>query len=94
MRLRRSTEQMISDPISLYIVSNDKKEAEGQIYIDDYKTFNYVIKNESCLKKIKLSNNIISSLPENDCKYTSSEYIERIEILNYDKPSSTFFYKI
>ncbi|KAF3336798.1 putative glucan 1,3-alpha-glucosidase [Carex littledalei] len=40
-RFRRSSTQMVNDPYTLVIALNSSKSAEGELYIDDGKSFEY-----------------------------------------------------
>jgi len=42
LRVRRTSSQMEADPITLFIALNDQNVAEGDIYVDDGKTFDYI----------------------------------------------------
>ena len=41
MRVRRSSTQMESDPITLFVALDGQSKAQGDIYIDDGKSFDY-----------------------------------------------------
>jgi len=57
-RIRKSSELMFYDPFTLIIALDENNQAQGEIYVDDGKTFNFA-KGEFIHKKVQFLNNCI-----------------------------------
>ncbi|KAH7292375.1 hypothetical protein KP509_29G065300 [Ceratopteris richardii] len=88
-RPRRSSSQMVDDPYTLVIALNNAHEAEGEIYIDDGKTFNFA-EGAYIHRKFTFSQGSLKSSGINGQRngkvFTSSSLIERIVILGLELP--------
>lgn len=90
-RYRRSSTQMLNDPYTLIIALNSTQEAEGELYIDDGKSFDFV-KGAYIHRRFVFSNGKLSShnlAPLGDRQYESDTIIERIIVLGYTSSSKT-----
>lgn len=95
-RFRRSSTQMINDPYTLVIALNSTQEAEGELYIDDGKSFEFLqgayIHRRFVFSNGKLSSsNVVGpsslSLGKQD-RFSSDCIIDRIIILGYSLGST------
>ncbi|XP_015240150.1 PREDICTED: neutral alpha-glucosidase AB isoform X3 [Cyprinodon variegatus] len=87
LRVRRSSACMEDDPYTLYVALDNRRTAEGELYIDDGHTFNFE-KREFILRKFSFTNNVLSSVNlEPDAQFTTKSWVERIIILGASKPS-------
>uniref|UniRef100_A0A1D1Z7Q4 Probable glucan 1,3-alpha-glucosidase n=1 Tax=Anthurium amnicola TaxID=1678845 RepID=A0A1D1Z7Q4_9ARAE len=82
-RFRRSSTQMVKDPFTLVIALNSSLEAEGELYVDDGKSFDY--EHGAYIHRHFLFSNrtLLSSsgAPSKPDKFSSDCVIERIIIL-------------
>ncbi|MQL90677.1 hypothetical protein Taro_023279 [Colocasia esculenta] len=83
-RFRRSSTQMVEDPFTLVIALNSSVEAEGELYVDDGKSFDYEL-GAYIHRRFTFSNQILSSSSiaplSSSKKFSSDCVIERIIIL-------------
>ncbi|XP_038142485.1 neutral alpha-glucosidase AB isoform X4 [Cyprinodon tularosa] len=87
LRVRRSSACMEDDPYTLYVALDNRRTAEGELYIDDGHTFNFE-KREFIHRKFSFTNNVLSSVNlEPDAQFTTKSWVERIIILGASKPS-------
>ncbi|XP_009609691.1 probable glucan 1,3-alpha-glucosidase [Nicotiana tomentosiformis] len=92
-RLRRSSTQMENDPYTLVIALNSSQAAEGELYIDDGKSFEFkqgaFIHRRFTFSKGKLtSSNAAPSSAEND-RFSSECTVERIILLGLSPGAKT-----
>lgn len=92
-RLRRSSTQMENDPYTLVIALNSSQAAEGELYIDDGKSFEFkqgaFIHRRFTFSKGKLtSSNAAPSSAEND-RFSSECTVERIILLGLSPGATT-----
>lgn len=92
-RLRRSSTQMENDPYTLVISLNSSQAAEGELYIDDGKSFEFkqgaFIHRRFTFSKGKLtSSNAAPSSAEND-RFSSECTVERIILLGLSPGAKT-----
>lgn len=88
-RVRRSSDCMKDDPITLYVAISPQGTAEGELYLDDGHTFNYQTQKEYLHRKFTFSGNTLTSSSADPQGYfETSIWIERVVILGAGKPAS------
>lgn len=84
-RPRRSSTQTVNDPYTLVIALNSAYEAEGELYIDDGKTFDFAagayIHRKFTFSQGRLTSTSIKSRKNGNKEFTSSCVVERIIVL-------------
>lgn len=84
-RPRRSSTQMVNDPYTLVIALNSAHEAEGELYIDDGKSFDFeegaYIHKKLIFTQGRLTSTNIKASKKGSKHFTSSCVVERIIIL-------------
>ncbi|KAI0523398.1 hypothetical protein KFK09_005793 [Dendrobium nobile] len=84
-RFRRSTTQMANDPYTLVIALNSSLAAEGELYIDDGKSYDFeqgaYIHRRFVFSNGKLTSSTIHSASLREKKFSSSCTVERIILL-------------
>eukprot|EP01121_Diplochlamys_sp_Union-15-3_P010462 TRINITY_DN2937_c0_g2_i5.p1 TRINITY_DN2937_c0_g2~~TRINITY_DN2937_c0_g2_i5.p1 ORF type:complete len:647 (-),score=113.04 TRINITY_DN2937_c0_g2_i5:37-1704(-) len=87
MRARRSSSQMVDDPYTLFIALDRNKEASGELYVDDGKTFEYrngkYIRRKFDLTK-ENANLRLTPIPVGDGNFSLSNKLERIVVRGID----------
>ncbi|XP_066514405.1 neutral alpha-glucosidase AB isoform X2 [Hoplias malabaricus] len=88
-RVRRSSACMENDPYTLYVALNPQGTAEGEIYIDDFHTFNFEKEKQFIHRRLHFSDNTLSSSNlDPDSKFTTAAWIEKVIILGASRPTS------
>jgi mannosyl-oligosaccharide alpha-1,3-glucosidase len=91
LRIRRSSTQMKKDPFTLRIAMNHENKANGTIYIDDGKTFDYK-KGEYIKRNFIFENNVLKNVEcgcsKRNKNYSIQNLIERIIIFGIKKPQN------
>nr|AOQ26251.1 AGL2 [Actinidia deliciosa] len=86
-RFRRSSTQMENDPYTLVIALNSTQEAEGELYIDDGKSFEFAkgayIHRRFVFSNGKLTSSNTSPSASGKSRFSSDCLIERIILLGY-----------
>ncbi|XP_057728755.1 probable glucan 1,3-alpha-glucosidase [Arachis stenosperma] len=86
-RFRRSSTQMTNDPYTLVIALNSSQEAEGELYIDDGSSFNFLqgayIHRRFIFKDGKLTSLDLASASNGNARYPVNTVIERIILLGH-----------
>ncbi|KAF5751733.1 Glycosyl hydrolases family 31 protein isoform 1 [Tripterygium wilfordii] len=86
-RFRRSSTQMINDPYTLVIAVNSSLAAEGELYVDDGKSFEFekgaYIHRRFVLSNGKLTSSNMASVPSGKSMFFSECIVERIILLGY-----------
>ncbi|XP_054807116.1 probable glucan 1,3-alpha-glucosidase [Prosopis cineraria] len=86
-RFRRSSTQMINDPYTLVIALNSSQAAEGELYIDDGSSFNFLqgayIYRRFVFADGKLTSVNLAPASQGSVQYHSNAVIERIVLLGY-----------
>lgn len=86
-RYRRSSTQMVNDPYTLVIALNSSQAAEGELYIDDGKSFEFMqgayIHRRFIFSKGKLTSMNLAPTSNGKSKFSSKCVIERIILLGY-----------
>ncbi|KAI9114330.1 hypothetical protein K1719_014558 [Acacia pycnantha] len=86
-RFRRSSTQMINDPYSLVIALNSSQAAEGELYIDDGSSFDFLqgayIHHRFVFANGKLTSVNLAPASLGSARYHSNAVIERIILLGY-----------
>lgn len=78
--LRASTVYMHEDNFSLYVYLDDNQEASGNLYVDDYESFNYM-KKEYLYTKFQYNNSELTSEKiDEDANYNTRESVENIYV--------------
>ncbi|KAL9257322.1 putative glucan 1,3-alpha-glucosidase [Drosera capensis] len=93
-RYRRSSTQMTNDPYTLVIALNSSRSAEGELYIDDGKSFEFqrgaYIHRRFIFSDGKLtSSNLAPAAADAKSRFTSDCVIERIIILGHSSTPKT-----
>ena len=91
-RLRRSTQLMKNDPLTLYVALNDEGKAKGEVYLDDGLSFDYR-QGRYLLKEITFAGNRLScssdstdEFPRQDeAAFRTSVEVERIIIFGMSR---------
>ncbi|XP_062844352.1 neutral alpha-glucosidase AB-like [Trichomycterus rosablanca] len=90
-RMRRSSSCMENDPYTLYVALSPQGTAEGELYIDDFHTFNFEKQKQFIHMLLQFSDNTLSSrnlaLGSN---FTTEAWIEKVIIMGAVQPSSVF----
>ncbi|KAK1787822.1 hypothetical protein P4O66_016318, partial [Electrophorus voltai] len=97
-RVRRSSTCMENDPYTLYVALSPEVNllqgtppgtAEGELYIDDFHTFNYHKEKQFICRRLHFSDNALtSSNLAPDSKFTTAAWIEKVFILGAPRPAS------
>ncbi|KAJ7945128.1 Alpha-glucosidase [Quillaja saponaria] len=86
-RFRRSSTQMANDPYTLVIALNSSQAAEGEIYIDDGKSYEFqkgaYIHRQFVFSNGKLTSSNLASVPSSDTQYPLDAVVERIILLGH-----------
>ncbi|KAF7840149.1 putative glucan 1,3-alpha-glucosidase [Senna tora] len=86
-RFRRSSTQMVNDPYTLVIALNSSQAAEGELYIDDGCSFNFLqgayIHRRFVFKDGKLSSINLAPASHGNVQFPSDAVIERIILLGH-----------
>lgn len=86
-RYRRSSKLMINDPYTLIIAPNyDQGKASGQLYIDDYETYDYQ-NGKSAMIEFEASDKGISStlIRGEGEEFKVTNHVEKVIVLNFTK---------
>ncbi|XP_016094469.1 neutral alpha-glucosidase AB-like [Sinocyclocheilus grahami] len=88
-RVRRSSSCMENDPYTLYAALNSQGSAEGELYIDDFHTFNFEKAKQFVHRHLSFSANTLSSRNlAPDSQFSTASWIEKIVIIGGSQPSS------
>ncbi|XP_077062825.1 neutral alpha-glucosidase AB isoform X4 [Siphateles boraxobius] len=88
-RVRRSSSCMENDPYSLYVALSSQGSAEGELYIDDFHTFNFETSKQFVHRHLSFSANMLSSRNLSpDSQFSTGSWIEKIVIIGGSQPSS------
>uniref|UniRef100_A0A7N0TZF4 Probable glucan 1,3-alpha-glucosidase n=1 Tax=Kalanchoe fedtschenkoi TaxID=63787 RepID=A0A7N0TZF4_KALFE len=81
-RFRRSSTQMVNDPYTLVIALNSSQAAEGELYIDDGKSFEFA-KGGFIHRRFVFSDGKLTSSAavHNSNQFTTNSHVERVIIL-------------
>ncbi|RDY08316.1 putative glucan 1,3-alpha-glucosidase, partial [Mucuna pruriens] len=86
-RFRRSSTQMANDPYTLVIALNSSQAAEGELYIDDGSSFNFLqggyIHRRFIFSNGKLTSIDLALASGSNGRYPSDAFIERIILLGH-----------
>ncbi|KAF6038682.1 GANAB [Bugula neritina] len=86
-RVRRSTTQMTDDPYTLIVALDSKGAAEGQLYIDDYKSFQYR-QGHYLYRKFSFTNSVLTSSAIDSTTFRTKSILESVKIVGYSsKPT-------
>ncbi|XP_058382643.1 neutral alpha-glucosidase AB isoform X1 [Diceros bicornis minor] len=89
MRVRRSSECMKDDPITLFVALSLQGTAEGELFLDDGHTFSYQTRNEFLLRRFSFSGNtLVSSSADPKGHFETPIWIERVVIIGAGKPAA------
>ncbi|GAB2218593.1 hypothetical protein Droror1_Dr00001819 [Drosera rotundifolia] len=93
-RYRRSSTQMTNDPYTLVIALNSTRSAEGELYVDDGKSFEfqrgaYIHRHFIFSNGNLTSSNLAPAAADAKSQFTSDCVIERIIILGYSSTPKT-----
>ncbi|KAI4343476.1 hypothetical protein L6164_010819 [Bauhinia variegata] len=86
-RFRRSSTQMVNDPFTLVIALNSSQAAEGELYIDDGRSFNFrkgaYIHRRFVFSDGKLTSLDLRPASAGNIRFSSDSVIERIILLGH-----------
>nr|XP_055056776.1 neutral alpha-glucosidase AB isoform X1 [Misgurnus anguillicaudatus] len=87
-RIRRSSSCMDNDPYTLYVALGSQGSAQGELYIDDFHTFNF--KNNQFIHRLLSfsAGTLSSSNLAPDSQFSTGSWIEKIIIFGGVQPSS------
>ncbi|KAB0404710.1 hypothetical protein E2I00_019059, partial [Balaenoptera physalus] len=89
MRVRRSSDCMKDDPITLYVALSLQGTAQGELFLDDGHTFNYQTRHEFLLRRFSFSGNtLVSSSADPKGHFETPIWIERVVIIGAGKPAT------
>ncbi|KAM7267039.1 hypothetical protein ACFE04_009205 [Oxalis oulophora] len=92
-RFRRSTSQMVNDPYTLVIALNSSKEAEGELFADDGKSYAFTqgsyIHRRFVFSDGKLTSQNLAPASNGKSKFSSDCIVERIILLGYNSGSKS-----
>ncbi|KAJ8765299.1 hypothetical protein K2173_011996 [Erythroxylum novogranatense] len=92
-RYRRSSTQMVNDPYTLVIALNSSQAAEGELYVDDGKSYNFLqgayIHRRFVFSNGQLTSFNITSSNSGKPQFSSECVIERIILLGYSPGPKT-----
>ncbi|MBA0589365.1 hypothetical protein Gorai_018115 [Gossypium raimondii] len=87
-RLRRSSTQMVHDPYTLVIALNSSQAAEGELYVDDGKSYDF--KHGAYIhRRFVFSNGHLTSSPVGNSRFSSDCIIERVILLGFTPGAKT-----
>lgn len=92
-RFRRSSTQMVNDPYTLVIALNSSQAAEGELYVDDGKSFDFkhgaYIHRRFVFADGKLTSVNLAPTSPGNSRFSTSSVVERIILLgNASRPKS------
>uniref|UniRef100_A0A0P6J4H7 Neutral alpha-glucosidase AB n=1 Tax=Heterocephalus glaber TaxID=10181 RepID=A0A0P6J4H7_HETGA len=89
MRVRRSSDCMKDDPITLFVALSPQGTAQGELFLDDGHTFNYQTRQEFLLRRFSFSNStLVSSFADPRGHFETPVWIERVVIMGVEKPAA------
>ncbi|XP_075857935.1 neutral alpha-glucosidase AB isoform X1 [Microcebus murinus] len=89
MRVRRSSDCMKDDPITLFVALSPQGTAQGELFLDDGHTFNYQTHHEFLLRRFSFSGNtLVSSSADPKGYFETPIWIERVVIIGAGKPAA------
>ncbi|KAK2498120.1 hypothetical protein MC885_016662, partial [Smutsia gigantea] len=89
MRVRRSSDCMKDDPITLFVALSPQSTAQGELFLDDGHTFNYQTHHEFLLRRFTFSDNtLVSSSADHKGHLETPIWIERVVIIGAGKPAA------
>ncbi|XP_033927555.1 neutral alpha-glucosidase AB isoform X2 [Melopsittacus undulatus] len=88
-RVRRSTECMQGDPFTLYVALSPQGTAEGDLFLDDGKSFDYETKARFLHRQFTFAGNTLTaSSADPKGSYDTPVWLERVVILGAEKPDA------
>ncbi|MBZ3887883.1 Neutral alpha-glucosidase AB, partial [Sciurus carolinensis] len=89
MRVRRSSDCMKDDPITLFVALSPQGTAQGHLFLDDGHTFNYQTRHEFLLRHFSFSGNtLVSSSADPKSHFETPVWVERVVIMGAGKPAA------
>ncbi|XP_013005977.1 neutral alpha-glucosidase AB isoform X3 [Cavia porcellus] len=89
MRVRRSSDCMKDDPITLFVALSPQGMAQGELFLDDGHSFNYQTRQEFLLRRFSFSQNtLVSSSADLRGHFETPVWIERVVIMGAEKPAT------
>ncbi|XP_066107837.1 neutral alpha-glucosidase AB isoform X2 [Saccopteryx bilineata] len=89
LRVRRSSDCMKDDPITLFVALSPQGTAQGELFLDDGHTFNYQTRHEFLLRRFSFSGNtLVSSSADPKGHFETPVWIERVVIIGTGKPAA------
>lgn len=89
MRVRRSSDCMKDDPITLFVALSPQGTAQGELFLDDGHTFNYQTRHEFLLRRFSFSGStLVSSSADPKGHLETPIWIERVVIMGAGKPAA------
>uniref|UniRef100_A0A672UU02 Glucosidase II alpha subunit n=2 Tax=Strigops habroptila TaxID=2489341 RepID=A0A672UU02_STRHB len=88
-RVRRSTECMQGDPFTLYVALSPQGTAEGDLFLDDGKSFEYETKARFLHRQFTFAGNTLrASSADPRGSFDTPAWLERVVILGAGKPAA------
>ncbi|XP_065520844.1 neutral alpha-glucosidase AB isoform X1 [Lathamus discolor] len=88
-RVRRSTECMRGDPVTLYVALSPQGTAEGDLFLDDGKSFEYETKARFLHRQFTFAGNTLTaSAADPRGSFDTPVWLERVVILGAGKPGA------
>ncbi|XP_058161281.1 neutral alpha-glucosidase AB isoform X2 [Dasypus novemcinctus] len=89
MRVRRSSECMKDDPITLFVALSLQGTAQGELFLDDGHSFSYQTHHKFLLRRFSFSGNtLVSSSADPQGHFETPAWIERVVIIGAGKPAA------
>ncbi|KAH0508155.1 Neutral alpha-glucosidase AB [Microtus ochrogaster] len=89
MRVRRSSDCMKDDPITLFVALGPQGTAQGELFLDDGHTFSYQTRHEFLFRRFSFSGNtLVSSSADPKGHLETPVWIERVVIMGAGKPAA------
>lgn len=87
--MRRSSDCMKEDPITLFVALSAQGTAQGELFLDDGHTFNYQNRHEFLLRRFSFSGNtLVSSSADPKGHLETPVWIERVVIVGAGRPAA------
>jgi len=86
-RVRRSSTQMTNDPYTLVVALDSQGEANGELYVDDYKSFQYR-QGQYMYRKFSFSGSKMTSSQIDVSNFKTGSWLEAVRILGYKSAPS------
>ena len=86
MRTRRSSTQMLNDPITIVVAVDTNGHAAGRLYVDDERSLEYRAQQKFCDVSFSYAKGTLKSEPSCSGGYAPSNVVERVVIIGEGRP--------